>query len=83
LPTGILILVIPTAILAGLLLGLWIRWWAIPVVGVGWAVVIAFVDPSAALAGAALGSVNAAVGAAAAVGLCGLVTRVRPRSERR
>jgi len=61
---------IPTAILAGLVLGLWIRWWAIPVVAVGWAIVIAlFIDSGAVLAGGLLGATNAFVGALPAVGL--------------
>jgi hypothetical protein len=41
--------VIPTAIVAGLILGVWIRWWAVPIVVLGWAVVIAFADPSSAI----------------------------------
>jgi hypothetical protein len=54
---------IPTAILAGLLLGMWIRWWAIPVVAVGWAIVIGLViDPGVALAAGLLGAANAFVG---------------------
>jgi len=62
--------VIPTAILAGLVLGLWVRWWAIPLVAVGWAVVIALVvDPSSALGGGLLGAVNGLVGVLPAVGL--------------
>jgi hypothetical protein len=69
--------VIPTAILAGLLLGLWIRWWAIPVVGLGWAIVIAFIDPAVVLAGAALGAANALVGVLIALGLRMLVKPLR------
>jgi hypothetical protein len=61
--------VIPIAIEAGFLLGLWIRWWAVPVVAVGWLVLIAFLDPSIALASGALGAVNALVGVLPAVAL--------------
>jgi hypothetical protein len=32
---------VPTAILAGMVLGYFIRWWAIPVVGVAWSVLLA------------------------------------------
>jgi hypothetical protein len=75
--------VIPTAILAGLLLGMWIRWWAIPVVGIGWAIVVAFIDPSAALAGAALGAANALVGVLVALGLRTLVKALRASTHQR
>jgi hypothetical protein len=62
--------VIPTAILAGLVLGLWLRWWAVPIVAVAWAVVIVFVaDPTSALGGVLLGAANAIVGVLPAVGL--------------
>lgn len=60
---------IPTAILAGFVLGMWIRWWAVPVVAIGWAVVIVFIDPSSALAGGMLGAVNGLVGVLPALGL--------------
>ena len=60
---------IPTAIIAGLLLGLWIRWWAVPVIGVAWAVVIVLVvEPSAAFGAGLLGAANALVGVLVAVG---------------
>jgi hypothetical protein len=55
--------------LSGLLLATWIRWWAVPVVGVGGAIVIASIAPNAALAGALLGAANALVGVLAALGL--------------
>ena len=59
---------IPTAIIGGLLLGLWLRWWAIPIVAVGWVLMIAAVlDLSSAPAAALLGAVNAAVGVLFAV----------------
>ena len=62
--------VIPTAILAGLVLGLWLRWWAVPIVAAAWAVVIVFVaDPTSALGGVLLGAANALVGMLLAVGL--------------
>jgi hypothetical protein len=71
---------IPTAILWGLLLGLWIRWWAVPAVAVGWALIIAlFVDPAAVVGALALGAANAVVGVAPAVGL----RRLALRRERR
>lgn len=54
--------VIPTAMLAGLLLGMFVRWWAVPIVGLGWATAIVVVDPSSLIEGALLGAVNAAVG---------------------
>lgn len=61
---------IPTAILAGLVLGLWLRWWAVPIVAVAWAVVIVLVaDPTSALGGVLLGAANALVGVLLAVGL--------------
>ena len=61
---------IPTAIVSGLVLGLWVRWWAVPIVALAWAVVIAFVaGPIGALGGALLGAVNAFVGVLSAVGL--------------
>jgi hypothetical protein len=59
---------IPMAIFAGLVLGLLIRWWAVPIVAFGWAAIIAvFVDATAAAAGGALGATNALVGVAPAV----------------
>ena len=62
--------VIPTAIVAGLVLGLWIRWWAIPVVAVGWAVLVALaVDPASGVGAGLLGAVNGLVGVLPAVGL--------------
>ena len=61
---------IPTAILAGLVLGLWLRWWAVPIVAFAWAVVIVLVaDPTSAVGGALLGAANALVGVLPAVGL--------------
>ena len=50
---------IPTAILAGLVVG---RWWSVPIIGALWAVLVA-VDVGGASASAfLLGAVNAAVG---------------------
>jgi hypothetical protein len=72
---GTLFVVIPTAILAGLLLGVWIRWWAVLVVGVGWAIVIGNLDPTAALGAGLLGAVNAVVGVLVALGLRRLLIR--------
>jgi hypothetical protein len=53
--------------IAGLVLGLWLRWSAVPIVAVGWAGVIAFGHPSSWLGGALLGAVNGAVGLAFAL----------------
>jgi hypothetical protein len=69
--------VIPTAILAGFVIGLWIRWWAVPVVAVGWAVVIGFIDPGSALSAGLLGALNGLVGASAALGVRWLVDHSR------
>jgi hypothetical protein len=56
--------VIPTVIMAGLLLGRW--WWSVPVLAVGWGVLILetndTVDPALFFGAAALGAANAAVG---------------------
>jgi hypothetical protein len=61
---------IPTAIVGGLVLGVWLRWWAVPIVALAWAAVIAFgADPVGALGGALLGAANAFVGVLSAVGL--------------
>jgi hypothetical protein len=64
---------LPTAIVAGCLVGFWFRWWAVPIVAVGWAVVIAaFVDDVGASdlpAAWVLGAVNAAVGVVPAIAL--------------
>jgi hypothetical protein len=73
--------VIPTAIVAGLILGVWIRWWAVPIVALSWAVAIAFADPSSAIGGALLGAVNGAVGVAFALVLRRVLPAVRPRSN--
>src|ERR1700730_7342099 len=61
--------VIPIAIEAGFILGLWIRWWAVPVVAVGWLILITLLDPSIALASGLLGAATALVCVLAAVGL--------------
>lgn len=85
-------MVIPTAIVAGLILGVWIRWWAVPIVALGWAVVIGdrpqdppvaitFADPSSAIGGALLGAVNGGVGVAFALILRQVLPSVRPRSN--
>ena len=66
--------------IAGLVLGLWVRWWAVAVIAVGWAIVIAFGEPSSWLAGGLFGAANGAVGVAFAVLLRRLVdVSVRPR----
>ena len=53
--------------IAGLILGLWLRWWAVPIVAVGWWLVIAVLDPSLWFNAGFLGAVNAAVGVAVAL----------------
>ena len=68
---------IPTAILAGFVIGLWFRWWAVPVVAVGWAVVIVFIDPASVLSAGFLGALNGLVGALAAVGIRRLIDNSR------
>jgi hypothetical protein len=59
--------VIPTAILAGLLLGMIVRWWAVPAVAVLWSVVVVLSVDANPIAAAGLGAANAAVGCAVAV----------------
>ena len=60
---------IPTAIAAGLLLGLWLRWWAVPIVALAWGVTImAVVGVSSAAGAVLLGAVNALVGVLVALG---------------
>ena len=49
-------------IVAALLLGLWLRWWALPVAAIGWAVVMTFFDSSQVLPGTLFGAVNALAG---------------------
>lgn len=58
---------IPTAILAGLLLGLILRWWAVPTVAVLWSIVVVVTVDANPIAAAGLGAANAAVGCAVAV----------------
>jgi hypothetical protein len=65
--------VIPIVILGGLVVGLALRWWAVLVVGIGWVVVIAFIQPTAVGAGALLGVANAFVGVLPAVALRRLI----------
>jgi hypothetical protein len=67
--------VIPTAILAGFVIGLFLRWWAVPIVAVGWVVVLIFIDPASALAGGLLGALNGLVGVLAALGVRRLIVR--------
>jgi hypothetical protein len=74
--------VIPTAIVAGFVLAVWLRWWAVAVVAVAWAAVIGASDPSSALGAAVLGAANGVVGAAAAIGLRRLLdASLRPDTE--
>lgn len=66
---------IPTVLIAGLLIG---RWWFVPLAAVGWCVLL-FLDGdvegvSGYLGGAALGAVNAVV----AVGIRQLISRWVP-----
>lgn len=55
---------IPTAILAGALLAIPFRWRSVAITAVGWAVFVAFVEPSAVGGAALLGAANGAIGAA-------------------
>lgn len=60
--------VIPVAIVAGAVLGYFLRWWAIPIVAIAWAGVIALgVSADGWLAALGLGAANAAVGVLLAV----------------
>jgi hypothetical protein len=71
-------LVIPTAIFAGFLFGLWFRWWTVPVVAVGWAFLLAVsveVDPGTLFGGAAVGAVNGLLGLLPALAVRRLVVR--------
>jgi len=54
-------------LIAGFILGLWLRWWAVPIVAVGWTVVIAIRVPSQWLGTMTVGAVIGAVGVAIAV----------------
>jgi hypothetical protein len=74
--------VIPTAMVAGLVLGLWLRWWAVPIVAVGWTVFIAIRDPSLWLGTMALAAVNGAVGVVLALALLRAINAcLRPRKN--
>jgi hypothetical protein len=73
---------IPTAILVGLALGPWLRWWAAPVTGALWAIVIGVGDGGIddVPAALALGTANGLLGAALTVGVLHLVDRRRHRA---
>lgn len=59
--------VIPTAILGAIILGSFVRWWAVPTVAVLWAAVVVIgTDAGSWLAALALGGANAIVGVAMA-----------------
>ena len=60
---------IPTAIVAAFVLGVWMRWWAVPIVGLGWGLVVALGNSANLFVGALLGGVNALVGVMLAIGL--------------
>ena len=60
---------IPTAIVAAFVLGVWVRWWAVPIVGISWGVLVAVGNSANLFAGVLIGGVNALVGVALAVGL--------------
>lgn len=67
---------VPTAIVAGFVLGAWLRWWAVPLVALAWAAVIFVVaGPPSALGGFAVGAANAVVGVLPALGLRRLFDR--------
>jgi hypothetical protein len=55
--------VIPTAIVAGAILGWWLWWWAVPIVAMAWRVVVAvWVDSPNVTGAIALGAANAVAG---------------------
>ena len=75
--SGILEDVIPTALIAGLVLGRW--WWTPLLVGIAWALLVgidASCRGSCSVGAFALGTVNAAVGMAIHRGVRALVDRV-------
>jgi hypothetical protein len=55
-----------------------LRWWAILVVGIAWAIVIAFIQPTAVVAGGLLGVANAVVGVLPAVALRRRIVNAMP-----
>ena len=63
--------------LAGLALGVWLRWWAVLVVAAAWALLIGvLIDRDVIVAAFFLAAANAAIGAALGVW-------IRQRAERR
>ena len=60
---------IPTAIVAAFVLGVWVRWWAVPIVALVWGLVVALGNSATLFAGVAIGEVNALVGVLLAIGL--------------
>ena len=60
---------IPTAIVAAFVLGMWVRWWAVPIVALGWSLVVALGESANLFAGVLIGGVNALVGVMLAIGL--------------
>ena len=67
---------IPTAIVLGFVLGLLLRWWAVPVVGVIWGVIMLTVEPGVFFGAVALGAVNALVGAVPAIAIRRATTKL-------
>ena len=68
---------IPIALFAGLAIG---RWWAIPVIGLGWALVVVAIgdcDAGCAPFAAARGAANGAVGVLARHAILGAVRAAR------
>jgi hypothetical protein len=62
--------VLPVVIVAALGLSLVVRWWAVPLVAVGWGVLIAgSVDVGGFVGALALATVNAVVGAVLGIGI--------------
>lgn len=68
---------IPTTLLAGLLLGRW--WWTILPITVGWALLLG-ADGTFTMGGVAFGSLNGAVGIAIHQGVLVVVRMLRPKS---
>lgn len=67
---------IPTAIIAGLILGRW--WWMIVPITVGWALLLV-TDGTFTFGGVALGSLNAAAGILLHHGVLAVARMVRPK----
>lgn len=77
---------VPIALFMGLVGGFTkLRWWSVPAAGVAWALILAFTGDAAVnpvvrfFAGLAVGSINGAVGAAAAIAARSVFREVKER----